>query len=297
VLDSGIQVVAVPATALVVGSVVLAARISPRRTDQVSGLRLAARVVGTAGRPVASRLLLISDGVRRVFQAGVVATMIFCLLFVAVGSWSRLLNEPERVLVGPADVHRVWEPLFFPFQWLNQSVALVLLMCLIAAFVDRTASRIARRAATHRAGAEAGRSAAARADPAAGVDHLRRDHPSTTPVVAEQSTMRLGPAGACRQRVARRASVASARSHRPTPTRPGGAELRVRVRDTTAPPPGGPSAVPPSGLLSGLWETGNRTKRGSRASHVMMTADGRVSAGSRKNVVAVNGAGCSSSSG
>ena len=248
VLDSGIQVVAVPATALVVGSVVLAARISPRRTDQVSGLRLAARVVGTAGRPVASRLLLISDGVRRVFQAGVVATMIFCLLFVAVGSWSRLLNEPERVLVGPADVKRVWEPLFFPFQWLNQSVALVLLMCLIAAFVDRTASRIAHRATTPVPMPDA---RPARAVPAARVDHLRRDHPELDPgrrgTVHDAAGSLRRPADRGWDAELRRLQPGHADLHQ---LRPAGAAPRIRVGTPLAPPPGGPSAVPPPGLLS-----------------------------------------------
>lgn len=256
VLDSGIQVVAVPATALVVGSVVLAARISPRRTDQVSGLRLAARVVGTAGRPVASRLLLISDGVRRVFQAGVVATMIFCLLFVAVGSWSRFLNEPERVLVGPADVHRVWEPLFFPFQWLNQSVALVLLMCLIAAFVDRTASRIARRATTAPVPRPDAPPLPVRT-PQRGWITSVEIIPSSTAVVAEQSTMRLGPAGGL-PAAGGTPSFGGFSPVTPTYTNSDQAAPSFGSAFGTppAPPPGGPSAVPPSGLLSGLWEDG-----------------------------------------
>jgi hypothetical protein len=254
VLDSGVQVLAVPATALVVGSVVLAARISPPRTDQVSGLRRVARVIGTASQPVASRFLLISDGVRRVFQAGVVATMIFCLLFLGVGVSNRLLAEPERVLVGPADVQRVWEPLYFPLQWLNQSVALVLLMCLIAAFVDRTAARIARRAIPK----PPSDIPTASPPPQRGWITSVEIIPSSAPVVPDQSTLRLRPPPAGLPAMGGTPSFGGLSPVTPTYTNQGqpapsfGSGFGAPAGLT--PPPGGPSPIPPAGLTSGLWD-------------------------------------------
>jgi hypothetical protein len=212
-----------------------------------------ARVVGAAGRPVASRFVLIGDGVRRVFQAGVAATMIFCLVFVAVGGWSRLLSEPERILVGPADVERVWEPLFFPFQWLNQSVALVLLICLIAAFVDRTAARIARRTTPRSEPAEPAPPAPSARGWITSVEII----PSPAPVVPEQSTMRLGPSAGL-PAAGGTPSYGGFSPVTPTYTNQGqpapsfGSAFGAPAGLT--PPPAGPSAVPPTGLLSGLWD-------------------------------------------
>jgi hypothetical protein len=252
-MNFGIEVLAVPATALVVGSVVLAARIPPPRTDAVTGLRRAVRVVGTAARPVSGRLQLIGDGIQRVFQAGVVPTMIFSLFFVGVGVLTRLLAEPERILVGPADVQRVWEPLFFPFQWLNQSIGLVLLISLIAAFVDRTAVRIARRATPTPAAAEvASPPVPAQRGWITSVEII----PSAAPVVPEQSTMRLGPSAGL-PAVGGTPSYGGFSPVTPTYTNEGqpapsfGSAFGAPAGLT---PPGGPSAVPPAGLTGGLWD-------------------------------------------
>ena len=256
-LDSAVTVLAVPVAALVVGSVVLAARTSsPSGTADVAGWRRFAGVVGTAGRPVAGRAQLIIDGFRRSFQAGVLPTMIFCLVFLGTRAVARLLAEPERVLIGPADVHRIWEPLFFPLQWLNDSLSLVLVMSLIAAFVDRTAARIARR--------HAGPPPQPASPPVAPVPTQRgwitavEIIPSSGPVVPEQSTMRLGPSAGLpaiggTPTFGGMSPVAPIYTNQGQPA-PGFGSGFGAAPGRVPPPPAGPSATPPAGLTSGLWD-------------------------------------------
>ena len=140
-------VLVAPVAALVAGSVVLAARHTAARTVPASGLRRILHVGEHAGRPLAgNRFALIADALRRVFQAGVPATMVFCLGFVCVQALPAFLAEWERPLIGERDPTRVWPVIEFPLRFINEAIGLVLLMALIAAFVDRTARRIARRA-------------------------------------------------------------------------------------------------------------------------------------------------------
>jgi hypothetical protein len=141
-------VILTPVAALVAGSVVLAARTKRRnRGAPATKLRRVLQVGQEVGKPLAgSRFALIGDALRRVFQAGVPATMVFCLSFLCVQAVSAYLAMLERVLVGPRDPMTVWPLIEFPLRFVNEAVSLVLLMALIAAFVDRTARRIARRA-------------------------------------------------------------------------------------------------------------------------------------------------------
>ncbi len=139
-------VLVAPVAALVAGSVVLAARHTATATVPASGIRRILHIGDQAGRPLTgNRFALIGDALRRVFQAGVPATMVFCLGFVCVQALPSFLAEWERPLIGEQDTTRVWPVIEFPIRFINESIGLVLLMALIAAFVDRTARRIARR--------------------------------------------------------------------------------------------------------------------------------------------------------
>ncbi len=143
-------VVLTPVAALVAGSVVLAARTRRRGSDApATGLRRILQIGQQAGKPLGgNRLALIGHALRRVFQAGVPATMVFCLSFLCVQAVSAYLAMLDRILVGPRDPLTVWPLIEFPLRFINEAISLVLLMALIAAFVDRTARRIARRAGT-----------------------------------------------------------------------------------------------------------------------------------------------------
>jgi hypothetical protein len=240
-----------PVTALVAGSVVLAARTRHRGrgAQNTSRLRRLIMVGTTAGAPVGGRFALLADGIRRVFQAGVVATMLFCLAFVALSYVNPLLNEAQRAAIGPvADVERSWKLLYFPLQYFNISVVLVLVIALIAAFVDRTAARIARRAGASTP------PAGARPAPAASMT-------GTTAVVPEQPTTRLGPAGPLKGGVTTgRPSYDGFSPVTPTYTSEGQPAPQFGSSfgsgpGSAPPPPSGPSATPPAGLTSGLWDS------------------------------------------
>jgi hypothetical protein len=140
-------VLVAPVAALVAGSVVLAARHTAAPTAApASGFRRLVHIGRQAGRPLAgNRFALIGDALRRVFQAGVPATMVFCLGFLCIQALPAFLAEWERPLIGERDPNRVWPVIEFPVRFINEAIGLVLLMALIAAFVDRTARRIARR--------------------------------------------------------------------------------------------------------------------------------------------------------
>jgi hypothetical protein len=139
-------VILTPIAALVAGSVVLAARHKLRDPSApATRLRRILRIGAQAGKPLAGRFALIGDALRRVFQAGVPATMVFCLSFLCVQAASAYLAMLERTLIGARDAITVWPLIQFPLRFINDAMSLVLLMALIAAFVDRTARRIARR--------------------------------------------------------------------------------------------------------------------------------------------------------
>jgi hypothetical protein len=137
------DVLVTPMAALISAGVVLAAgtavlsRTAPTRSRLLRMLRIG----GYAGRPV-GRLASLGRflaTLRLVFRSGVVFTMIYCLLFVALFTVDEWLYMPERWLIGPQSVDQIWKPLQFPLSWLNQAVGLVLVICLVAAAVERSA--------------------------------------------------------------------------------------------------------------------------------------------------------------
>ena len=136
------DVLVTPMAALISAGVVLAAstaalnRSAPRRSWLLRVLRIGGYAGRGYGRFASIGRFLAT--LRLVFRAGVVFTMAYCLLFVAVFTVDELLYLPERWLIGPRSVNLVWEPLEFPLSWLNQAVGLVVLMCLLAAAVERS---------------------------------------------------------------------------------------------------------------------------------------------------------------
>jgi hypothetical protein len=144
-------VVVIPVAALVTGTAVLVAS-ARARPAPATGLR---RLVPVAEGPSGGQFGAIWDAVKRVFRAGVPATMIFCVAFAAVSAAPGYLYEFERILIGHQDYLKVWLYLEFPLVFLNESLTLVLMFALIAAFVDRTAAREARLAGEETAPAPA----------------------------------------------------------------------------------------------------------------------------------------------
>jgi hypothetical protein len=253
-LDSVDLVLLAPVSALVAGSVVLAARARRpvREVVDESRLKRVFRVGVAAGKPVGGRLALLADGIRRVFQAGVLATMIFCLSFVALGAVSSLLFEPVRVVVGPQSVERIWAYLYFPLQWTTDAIELVLIMALIAAFVDRTAARIARRAGAP-VSVPASAAEPAPTSPAPAPNALANAFSAAAP--PEQATTRLGPPpGAPGFGLPAQTSYApgAQTSYAPPPPAPPLPSPRTPLSSSSHPsPPSGPYAGPIVGAAPG----------------------------------------------
>jgi hypothetical protein len=76
-------------------------------------------------------------GVRMLMRAGAVPMLLFCLAFVAAKRLPDWLWQLERLMIGPQDFNAVWFPLAWPLSVLNDAIGFALLMCLLAAAVDR----------------------------------------------------------------------------------------------------------------------------------------------------------------
>lgn len=132
-VETTLAVIVVPMTALVTGTTVLVASSRPRR-DEPTGLR---RLFPS--RKGGGRLAVLREALGHVFRGGVGATMLFCLAYAVVSAVPGYLFQLERVLIGHRDFDTVWAGLLTPLELLNESIALTLVVSLVAAFVDRTA--------------------------------------------------------------------------------------------------------------------------------------------------------------
>ncbi|MFC7763863.1 hypothetical protein ACFQY4_42010 [Catellatospora bangladeshensis] len=74
---------------------------------------------------------------RLVAYAGMVPILLFCLLFVCTQGLPRWLWELERTIIGPRQLDTWWVPLSGPLSAVNESITMVLQLCLVAAAVDR----------------------------------------------------------------------------------------------------------------------------------------------------------------
>jgi hypothetical protein len=160
-VETTLAVIVVPVTSAVIGTTVLVTATRPR-PDEPTGLR---RLFPT--RRGGGRLAVLRDALGQVVRGGVGASMLFCLAFAVVGAVPGYLFELERLLIGPRDYGTVWFGLVAPLELFNEAIALVLMVSLVAAFVDRTARRQAAQVGappsepadpSHPAAGEAGRS-------------------------------------------------------------------------------------------------------------------------------------------
>jgi hypothetical protein len=76
-------------------------------------------------------------GTRLLARAGLAPMLLFCLAFVAARTVADWLWELQRLLIGPEDLAGFWMPLSWPLSQLNSAVSHVVMVCLLAAAVDR----------------------------------------------------------------------------------------------------------------------------------------------------------------
>ena len=62
--------------------------------------------------------------------------LLFCLAFVVAQSIPEWLWELERWIIGPQDLSAVWVPVSGPLSSFNESIGLILTICLVTAAVD-----------------------------------------------------------------------------------------------------------------------------------------------------------------
>lgn len=77
------------------------------------------------------------QGVRMLVRAGAVPMLLFCLAFVAARRVADWLWQLERLLIGPQEMIGVWLPLGWPLGTLNEAIGTAVLVCLLAAAIDR----------------------------------------------------------------------------------------------------------------------------------------------------------------
>jgi hypothetical protein len=147
-LGSANAVIVVPVAWLTVGAVVYGHRIAPppppshelyrRATERWAVVPAPVRRVGAElSADTRDRFGLLVHGVRLVAGAGLRPMLLFCLAFLIAQTASDWLWQLERLLIGPHDLNHVWRPLAEPLSLLNQTVATVLLVCLLGAAVER----------------------------------------------------------------------------------------------------------------------------------------------------------------
>lgn len=69
-------------------------------------------------------------------QAGLRPLLLFCLAFVVAQSVPEWLWEIQRWIIGPQDLNAVWVPVSGPLSSFNESIGLILTICLVTAAVD-----------------------------------------------------------------------------------------------------------------------------------------------------------------
>lgn len=86
---------------------------------------------------VRDRFLPLVHGARMLLRAGLAPMLLFCLAFVAAKTLSDWLWELQRWLIGPQEPSGVWFALSWPLGVINRAVGMAVLVCLLAAAVDR----------------------------------------------------------------------------------------------------------------------------------------------------------------
>ncbi|GIF97491.1 hypothetical protein Cci01nite_25850 [Catellatospora citrea] len=143
-------VLVVPLAWLIVGAVVYgqslgtpplspkAARRAVRAARRWAKLPAPVRRLGAASTAnVRETMTPLAQSFRLLAHAGKVPMLMFCVLFLAVQTLPTWLWELERALIGAQDLNYVWRPLSGPLSIVNDAISMVLLLCLVAATVDR----------------------------------------------------------------------------------------------------------------------------------------------------------------
>lgn len=147
--------IALPIFWLVVGAIVLGHRrtLVPQAAPEVIRRRQAyeraqarwhsvpsaLRLVTVAGtQSLQERFVPLGQSLRLLIRGGIAPMLLFCLVFTAVKTLAYWLWELQRLLIGPQDPDSVWYPLQWPLSTLNQAIGYVVLICLLAAAIDRT---------------------------------------------------------------------------------------------------------------------------------------------------------------
>ena len=99
------------------------------RQVQRAGTELTADVRGRFGA--------LWSGLRLLRRAGLVPMALFCLAFVATQAGTDWIWELERAIIGPRALDPFWFSITPPLTLLNDSLATLPLICLVAAAVDR----------------------------------------------------------------------------------------------------------------------------------------------------------------
>jgi hypothetical protein len=139
-------VIIVPVAWLAVGAVVYGRTTSPtpRHARSAEGDDTSASVGlwlrDHAVSLVRGRFGQLIDGLRLLFRAGLRPMLLFCLAFVFAQTLSTWLWELERAVIGPHEVFSFWKPLSVPLSIINDAIGLSLLICLVAAAVDRVSA-------------------------------------------------------------------------------------------------------------------------------------------------------------
>jgi hypothetical protein len=157
-LANGQAVILVPVAWLTVGAVVYGHRLSstPSADELYERSGRHSRPLPVPIRWLSSRLSAavrvrfapLVDGLRLLFRSGLAPMLVFCLVYLALspvktdqrgllggaGGW---LWELERLVIGPQEVNAVWLPASYMLSGLNSAVETVLLICLLAAAIDR----------------------------------------------------------------------------------------------------------------------------------------------------------------
>lgn len=139
----------VPLAWLAVGAVVYGHRLVPPPRPRSSGVvrkaivrwRVLPPVVRRAGEDLTGNLrdkfVPLWHGLRTLGRAGLPAMLLFCLVFLVAPWTGNGLWELERLLIGPRELAGMWMPLSGVLSVVNDATTAVVLVCLLAAAVDR----------------------------------------------------------------------------------------------------------------------------------------------------------------
>jgi hypothetical protein len=137
-----------PLAWLAVGAVIYGRELEPlppptsqlyqRAADRLSrGPRAVRRLATELGTDLSGRFAPLFRSLRVLFRAGWSSMLLFWLAFLIAQTAPQWLWELERLVIGPRDLGLVWAPLSGPLAALNEAVGNVLLICLLAAAIDR----------------------------------------------------------------------------------------------------------------------------------------------------------------